>query len=457
EGSGDGGSDGGGPVTASYLSAATREARTLTGSAEGGGAGAGYLLHDRHGNTTALTTTSPDASVTAAWNYNDYGQHTTTNGTPLTTNAGTGAGGERGAAATAGTAAAVNPFTYSGEHTDTRLGTQYLKNRIYDTSQGRFTTRDTAPLHNRYQYADTNPITNTDPTGNTAVNDIVSWVMIGVTFLAAIVTLAVTALATGGLSAAVGTALAGAVLDTASAALETAALATGNNQWDSPLNIAAMTLGGLGLALGAGSAIGAAMGKTATTKTTKTVPTVTEWPRKARKDGTYKIHPAAISDPNLKDWAVSINAGEKPLYHQTTTENAASIKAFGGLDVSKTVRASYGAGGYASRTPMGYGHETVRLKIAAGMKIAKLKANGRAGSETFHPYHTKSDLTSPVTLREKVMPKTFGGTYTRAAHEAAGHELHVWATENGFDGYQIKFNDGKRDFVALHNNVLVLQ
>ncbi|MFF3159766.1 RHS repeat-associated core domain-containing protein, partial [Streptomyces sp. NPDC057910] len=257
EGSGDG--DGGGPVTASYLSAATREARTLAGSAEGGGAeggggaGAGYLLHDRHGNTTALTTTSPDAAVTAAWNYNDYGQHTTTTGTPLTTNAGTDAGDGSGATATAGTAAAVNPFTYSGEHTDTRLGTQYLKNRIYDTGQGRFTTRDTAPLHNRYQYADTNPITNTDPTGNTAVNDIVSWVMIGVTFLAAIVTLAVTALATGGWSAAVGTALAGAVLDGASAALETAALATGNNQWDSPLNIAAMTLGGIGLALGLGS------------------------------------------------------------------------------------------------------------------------------------------------------------------------------------------------------------
>ncbi|MFF3159654.1 RHS repeat-associated core domain-containing protein, partial [Streptomyces sp. NPDC057910] len=243
-------SGGGDTVTASYLSAATREARTLTGSAEGGGAGAGYLLHDRHGNTTALTTTNQASAVTAAWNYNDYGQHTTTNGTPLTTQAGTGAGDGSGATAAAGTAAAVNPFTYSGEHTDTRLGTQYLKNRIYDTSQGRFTTRDTAPLHNRYQYADTNPVTNTDPTGNTAVLDkIVSGVMIGVTILAAIVTVAITAV-TAGWGAALGTALAGAVLDTASAAVETAALATGNNQWDSPLNIAAYTLGAAGLALG---------------------------------------------------------------------------------------------------------------------------------------------------------------------------------------------------------------
>ncbi|MFF3159928.1 RHS repeat-associated core domain-containing protein, partial [Streptomyces sp. NPDC057910] len=275
DGSGDGGSDGGGPVTASYLSAATREARTLTGGAGTDGAGAGYLLHDRHGNTTALTTTNQAAPVTAAWNYNDYGRHTTTTGTPFTTNAGKGAAAEgSSAAATAGGTAAVNPFTYSGEHTDTRLGTQYLKNRIYDTSQGRFTTRDTAPLHNRYQYADTNPITNTDPTGRTAVLDkIVSGVMIGVTILAAIVTVAITA-ATAGIGTALGVALAGAVLDTASAAVETAALATGNNQWDSPLNIAAYTLGAAGTALGVGAAIKAAarnIGKSVATEAAEKV------------------------------------------------------------------------------------------------------------------------------------------------------------------------------------------
>ncbi|MFF3159881.1 RHS repeat-associated core domain-containing protein, partial [Streptomyces sp. NPDC057910] len=263
EGSSDGGSDASGnTVTASYLSAATREARTLTGGAGTDGAGAGYLLRDRHGSTTALTTTNHAAAVTAAWNYNDYGQHTTTTGTPLTTTsvgAATGTGSGGGSGATAGDAAAVNPFTYSGEHTDTRLGTQYLKNRIYDTGQGRFTTRDTAPLHNRYQYADTNPITNTDPTGQTAVNDIVSWVMIGVTILAAIVTVAITAV-TAGIGTALGIALGGAVLDTASAAVETAALATGNNQWDSPLNIAAYTLGAAGILLG-GISAGIGLGK----------------------------------------------------------------------------------------------------------------------------------------------------------------------------------------------------
>ncbi|MFF3159358.1 RHS repeat-associated core domain-containing protein, partial [Streptomyces sp. NPDC057910] len=258
-----------GTVTASYLSAAAREARTLTASggdtASDGGEGAGYLLHDRHGSTTALTTTGQAATVGAAWNYSDYGQHTTTTGT-LLTSPGTGSTGTAGSSTPAGAAApapgavgvaVVNPFTYSGEHTDTRLGTQYLKNRIYDTGQGRFTTRDTAPLHNRYQYADANPVTNTDPTGNTAVLDrIVSGVMIGVTILMAVVTVAITA-ATAGIGTALGIALAGAVLDTASAAVETAALATGNNQWDSPLNIAAYTLGAAGLILGG---IGATIG-----------------------------------------------------------------------------------------------------------------------------------------------------------------------------------------------------
>ncbi|MFF3160141.1 hypothetical protein ACFVRE_43355, partial [Streptomyces sp. NPDC057910] len=117
----------------------------------------------------------------------------------------------------------------------------------------RFTTRDTAPLHNRYQYADTNPITNTDPTGQTAVYDTArSGILIGIAVITALITAAVTA-ATGGIG--LGIALAGAVLDTASAALESAALMSGNNQWDSPLNIAAYTLGAAGLTLGVGAVV----------------------------------------------------------------------------------------------------------------------------------------------------------------------------------------------------------
>ncbi|MFF3159368.1 RHS repeat-associated core domain-containing protein [Streptomyces sp. NPDC057910] len=305
----------GATVTASYLSAATREARTLdnitssgdNGNDGSGGAGAGYILRDRHGSTTALATTNQTATVTAAWNYNDYGQHTTTTGTPVLTSAGTGAREDgSGATATAAGAAAVNPFTYSGEHTDTRLGTQYLKNRIYDTSQGRFTTRDTAPLHNRYQYADTNPITNTDPTGQTAIADtLLSHIMLGVTVLAAAVTIAI-AIVTGG-GAALGMALVGAALDTASAAIETATIATGKDQWDRPLDIAGYTLGGLGLMLSAGAGaygIGKLIGKLMNRKAAAAVikgaeeTFETRW---AKRTEIYSAQPprqAAASNPN---------------------------------------------------------------------------------------------------------------------------------------------------------------
>ncbi|MFF3160185.1 hypothetical protein ACFVRE_43615, partial [Streptomyces sp. NPDC057910] len=124
-----------------------------------------------------------------------------------------------------------------------------------------FTTRDTAPLHNRYQYADTNPITNTDPTGQTAVNDTVrSGVMIGIAVIAAIVTVALTA-ASGGI--ALGIALAGAAVDTVSATVQSVALMTGQNQWDSPLSLASYALAGLGIGLGIPALISKGIGQAA--------------------------------------------------------------------------------------------------------------------------------------------------------------------------------------------------
>ncbi|MER7958609.1 RHS repeat-associated core domain-containing protein [Streptomyces sp. NPDC096030] len=143
------------PTTASYLMAGTRQARTLTGPAAGQAAatGSGYLLTDRHGSTTALTSTG-SGDVNAAWHYTDYGRHTTSTGQPAP------AGGPAGPAR--------NPFTYAGEYTDRATGTQYLKKRVYDPVQARFITRDPQHLHNRYQYADANPVMKTDPTGTTA-------------------------------------------------------------------------------------------------------------------------------------------------------------------------------------------------------------------------------------------------------------------------------------------------
>ncbi|MFF7183413.1 RHS repeat-associated core domain-containing protein [Streptomyces sp. NPDC008121] len=237
-------------TTASYLHAATRAARTLSGTdaAEASATGAGYLLTDRHGSTTALA--SDSGEVRAAWNYTDYGQHTTAPGTPAPAAAGT----------PARSGAAANPFTYAGEYTNPETGTQYLRARLYDPATARFTQRDPADLHNKFQAFNANPITYTDPTGHTAELDwAVSGTMLGVTILAAAVSLVLAAPTGGGSWAFFAIALAGAALDTASAAVSTAAMATGKNQWDSPLNIASYVLGGLGLvtgAIGAGAQLG---------------------------------------------------------------------------------------------------------------------------------------------------------------------------------------------------------
>ncbi|MER7960364.1 RHS repeat-associated core domain-containing protein, partial [Streptomyces sp. NPDC096030] len=138
-------------TTASYLLAGTRHARTLTGASADTAAatGAGYMLQDRHGSTTALTT-SNDGQVTQAWQYTDYGQAAGPDGTPHTP--GTHPAPAEGQPAPEHSprtpaGAARQPFTYAGEYTDP-TGTQYLRARLYDPATGRFTTPDPAPQHN---------------------------------------------------------------------------------------------------------------------------------------------------------------------------------------------------------------------------------------------------------------------------------------------------------------------
>ncbi|MER7959677.1 RHS repeat-associated core domain-containing protein [Streptomyces sp. NPDC096030] len=232
-----------GTTTASYLLAGTRHARTLTGPAAQPAAatGAGYLITDRHGNTTALTD-SNSGQTTQAWQYTDYGQPAAPSGLPLTP-------GTSGTAAQAG--AARQPFTFAGEYTDP-AGTQYLKTRLYDPATGRFTTPDPAPRHNRYQAMGANPVNRIDPQGTTEIPDWGSWLIWGATTAAAIGSFAAALLTTGPFSIGIGLTLIGGVLDVASAALEGAAIATGRNQLEDPLSIASLTLGAAGLALGAG-------------------------------------------------------------------------------------------------------------------------------------------------------------------------------------------------------------
>ncbi|MFF7183548.1 RHS repeat-associated core domain-containing protein [Streptomyces sp. NPDC008121] len=274
-------------ATASYLLAGTRHARTLTGpGAEAATAtGAGYLIADRHGSTTALTT-ADSGEVSQAWQYTDYGQPARADGQPASP---AGAAGLHGAAR--------QPFTFAGEYTDPS-GTQYLKSRLYDTATGRFTTPDPAPQHNRYQAMGANPVTHVDPEGTTEIPDWGSWLIWGVTTAAALITLAATAFNPASIGMFI--ALGGAVLDVASGVLDAVAMGTGRTQLEDPLNIASITLGAAGLLLGG---IGGALHPSTIRKTTSAASrdTITEV-QKAAADPTAAPHgtaPAAAPPADL--------------------------------------------------------------------------------------------------------------------------------------------------------------
>ncbi|MER7959676.1 RHS repeat-associated core domain-containing protein [Streptomyces sp. NPDC096030] len=230
------------PTTASYLMAGTRHARTLTGhdAAAAARTGAGYLIQDRHGNTTALT--AGDGQSVQAWQYTDYGQPAGPDGTPLASHP----DGPQGAAR--------QPFTFAGEYTGTS-GTQFLTTRTYDPGTGRFTTPDPAPRFNRYQAFGANPVNRIDPEGTTEFPDWAGHLIMGMAALATAGTAALAVLFSGPAGLTMGIALAGAVLDTASAALDIAATATGSHRIDSPLSIASLTFSAASLALGIGSAV----------------------------------------------------------------------------------------------------------------------------------------------------------------------------------------------------------
>jgi RHS repeat-associated protein len=157
--------------TASYLIGSTRHTRTLTGTdITEPAAGTNYYVTDRHGNTTATTNTN--SGTTTAYTYTDYGvptQHVTPGGQP-------------------GTGANRNPFQYASEYT-TETGNQYLGARTYNPKTTNFTTKDIADQFNLYAYANSNPITLVDPTGQTPNWDtIINGVVLGVTVIAAAIT-----------------------------------------------------------------------------------------------------------------------------------------------------------------------------------------------------------------------------------------------------------------------------
>ncbi|KAA9110502.1 RHS repeat-associated core domain-containing protein [Microbacterium rhizomatis] len=149
---------GGSPAgTASYLIGATRHARTTAGESAGGETV--YYTQDRHGSISALT--AADGTPTTRYSYSDYG-------TPTISGTGESVGSD-GATGWVGNVS-YQPFQYSAEHTAPG-GEQYLQARTYDPNTMRFTTQDTAQLHNTYNYAHLNPVMMVDPTGNTPMWD----------------------------------------------------------------------------------------------------------------------------------------------------------------------------------------------------------------------------------------------------------------------------------------------
>ena len=128
------------------------------------GAGVGYLLRDRHSSVTAVVDST--GAVTNTYAYGDYGAPALLDGRP---------GSLVGAAAGASPGRA-NPLQYSGGglktlYTDSGLGTLMTPARFYDPSQGRFTSRDTANVHNRYGAFDANPVMKLDPSGRSPISD----------------------------------------------------------------------------------------------------------------------------------------------------------------------------------------------------------------------------------------------------------------------------------------------
>jgi RHS repeat-associated protein len=66
-----------------------------------------------------------------------------------------------------------NSYLFAGEQFDSTLDQYYLRARFYDQSAGRFTRMDSwqgdthSPItHNKYVYADANPVNNIDPSGH---------------------------------------------------------------------------------------------------------------------------------------------------------------------------------------------------------------------------------------------------------------------------------------------------
>ena len=129
-----------GNTTNIYEYGAQRNSATINGTK-------GYYLYDGRGSVAGLTGNTGGSMIT--YRYDAYGNTTRSNNT------------------------LNNPYQYNAEYTDSSTGLQYLRARYYDSSQGRFTAKDTLlgsiekPItRNLYTYCGNNPLNYVDPSGH---------------------------------------------------------------------------------------------------------------------------------------------------------------------------------------------------------------------------------------------------------------------------------------------------
>lgn len=247
----------------SYLLVEDRHARTTD-------AGTLYYTHDRHGNVTELTNIA--GAVAARYTFADYGV-TTAHPTAATTDSADLIGPRVGDAS-------YQPFQYAGEYTTpTPAQLQHLHSREFDSRSMRFTTEDTEKLHNRYAYANLNPIINVDPTGKSAAADGWNTTLLVFSILLTIVSVAAAAF-TGGTSLGgfgVAVAAAGTAANAFTAALSIGAMLSAQTNWvsedakeffTSPLTQASAAVLGVGML---------AAGYLVTKAAAKLLPSLAKW------------------------------------------------------------------------------------------------------------------------------------------------------------------------------------
>jgi RHS repeat-associated protein len=107
-----------------------------------------YLHHDQQGSTRMLT--SATGAVEATTTYDAYGNVTGTTGT------------------------ATTPLGYDGQYTDTDTGLIYMRARAYDPATAQFLRVDPLVGLTRapYDYAEDNPLTESDPSGLCGVSSL---------------------------------------------------------------------------------------------------------------------------------------------------------------------------------------------------------------------------------------------------------------------------------------------